>query len=96
MDDDGDMDDDHCDNEADLEMIQPIPLSIVNWKTGTVVSEDQTERKLSDAEMEGMHSCFRTIVKQIGGLVNIESNQFSLQKYIRSSVIQKRRILEEE
>ena len=53
-------------------------------------------RTVSDAEMEGMHSCFRTIVKQIGGLVNIESNQFSLQKYIRSSVIQKRRILEEE
>ena len=49
---DGDMDDDDHDNDADLEMIQPIPSSIVNWKTGTVVSEDQTERKLSEPEME--------------------------------------------
>jgi hypothetical protein len=49
----------HMDAEVDLETgevdpdtIQPLPKSVVNWKNGTVSSEDGVERKLSDEEME--------------------------------------------
>ena len=45
---DTDCDSDNEDDDA----FQPLPKSIVNWKNGTVVSEDGAERKLSDEEME--------------------------------------------
>lgn len=45
---DTDCDSDNDDDDA----FQPLPKSIVNWKNGTVVSEEGTERKLSDEEME--------------------------------------------
>jgi hypothetical protein len=45
---DTDCDSDNDDDDA----FQPLPKSIVNWKNGTVVSEDGGERKLSDEEME--------------------------------------------
>jgi hypothetical protein len=51
---------------------------------------------VTDIEMDGMHSCLRTIVKQSGGLLKIANDQFKLHKYIRSSVVQKQRMLEEE
>ena len=50
----------------------------------------------TDFEMEGMHNSFRTIVKHIGGLVNPDNTQVKLQQYLRSSVVQKRKMIEED
>lgn len=44
---DTDCDSDNEDDDA----FQPLPKSIVNWKNGTVVSEEGSERKLSDGEI---------------------------------------------
>ena len=53
-------------------------------------------RAATDFEMEGMHNSFRTIVKHIGGLVNPDNTQVKLQQYLRSSVVQKRKMIEED
>ena len=53
-------------------------------------------RAATDFEMEGMHNSFRTIVKHIGGLVNPDNTQVKLQQYLRSSVLQKRKMIEED
>ena len=53
-------------------------------------------RAAKDFEMEGMHNSFRTIVKHIGGLVNPDNTQVKLQQYLRSSVVQKRKMIEED
>ena len=45
---DTDCDSDNEDDEA----FQPLAKSFVNWKNGTVISEEGTERKLSNEEME--------------------------------------------
>ena len=44
---DTDCDSDNEDDDA----FQPLPKSVVNWKNGTVVSEEGAERKLNDGEM---------------------------------------------
>ena len=47
------------DNEDD-DSFQPLPKSILNWKNGTVVSEEGAERKLSQEEMEHLRYLFRS------------------------------------
>ncbi len=49
-------DDPDSDNDDDLESYQPLPKSFVNWKNGTVVSEDGFVRRLADDEMEHLRS----------------------------------------
>lgn len=43
-------------DDVDLESYQPLPKSIVNWKSGTVINEDGQERRLADEEMEQFRS----------------------------------------
>ena len=49
-----DMDSDN--DDVDLESYQPLPKSIVNWKSGTVINEDGQERRLADEEVEQFRS----------------------------------------
>ena len=49
-----DMDSDN--EDVDLESYQPLPKSIVNWKSGTVINEEGQERRLADEEVEQFRS----------------------------------------
>ena len=49
----------------------------------------------TEQQISNMHFGFKTIVKKIGGIVEIDESQNQLQRYMRNSVIIKRRILEE-
>ena len=60
-----DVDLDSDNDNDDLESYQPLPKSIVNWKNGTVVSEDGLVRRLGDDEMEHLRS--------VGWLVSVNT-----------------------
>ena len=47
-------------DDVDLESYQPLPKSIVNWKSGTVINEEGQERRLADEEVEQFRSVFFT------------------------------------
>ena len=51
-----DIDLDSDNENDDLESYQPLPKSFVNWKNGTVVSEEGLVRRLADDEMEHLRS----------------------------------------
>ena len=49
----------------------------------------------TEQQMQNMHLGFKTVVKKIGGVIIMNESHNQLQKYMRNSLIVKRRILEE-
>ena len=49
----------------------------------------------TDQQLDGMHNNFKHVVKRIGGCLKPGDSQFRLQKYLKSSLVQKKRLLDE-